>query len=265
MNRDIDQLLKIMQQLRDPVTGCPWDLEQNYASIVPHTLEEAYEVAETIEQHDLESLPGELGDLLFQIIFYAQLGAEEGRFNFFDVVTEISDKLIRRHPHVFANEVVSNTNEQTRLWEQIKQQEKGRKTSHQSSLLSGVLTTLPALTRAAKIQRKAAHIGFDWSESSEVLDKVEEELAELRHENTQQPPKPEHIEEELGDLLFSIVNLGRHLKIDSEGALRRATRKFEQRFQNMEQLCEQDGQSLETLSAEEMEQRWQQVKQKEER
>lgn len=268
MESKIEQLLEIMRALRDPEQGCPWDLEQRYSTIVPHTLEEAYEVADTIEQGDLDALPGELGDLLFQIIFHAQIGAEEGRFTFADVVDSISEKLVRRHPHVFAREQIEDTEAQSLRWEQLKQQE--RQQTESSSALDGVLANLPALTRAAKIQRRAAHVHFDWPDSSGVLDKVEEEFQELRDELEQGRVNPElvdsgRVEEEFGDLLFSIVNLGRHLKIDSEGALRRATRKFERRFRAMEQQLMVQGVQLEGLSVEQMEQAWQQVKAQEKR
>jgi ATP diphosphatase len=256
---DMRPLLQIMRALRDPETGCPWDLQQHYATIVPHTLEEAYEVADTIEQGDLEALPGELGDLLFQIIFYAQIGAEEGRFDFADVVAEISQKLVRRHPHVFAQAAVDSVEAQSRQWEQLKQQERSPQ-GGRSSLLEGVLRSLPALTRAGKIQRRAAQVDFDWPDSGGVLDKVEEEFTELREVLEQGRVEPERVAEEFGDLLFSMVNLGRHLGLDSEGTLRRATTKFEDRFRTMEQLLQAQGVALEGATSGQMEQAWQAVK-----
>ncbi len=252
-----------MRALRDPERGCPWDLEQSYATIVPHTLEEAYEVADTIEQGNLDALPGELGDLLFQIIFYAQIGAEEGHFSFDDVVEHLSKKLIRRHPHVFAREQVDDVEAQSKRWEQLKQLERPQQDS--ASALDGVLNNLPALTRAGKIQRRAAHVHFDWPDSFGVMDKVEEEFQELRDEIKagNLHTDSDKVEEEFGDLLFSIVNLGRHLKIDSEGALRRATTKFERRFRTMEQQLIEEGKPLGNATVEEMEQAWQQVKDRE--
>jgi MazG family protein len=262
----MEQLLDIMRLLRDPQRGCPWDLEQNYQTIVPHTLEEAYEVADSIEKGDLDALQGELGDLLFQVVFYAQLATEEGRFGFKEVVQSINQKLIRRHPHVFADVEVEDARSQTRLWEQLKQAERKSDSSsddHQPSALDGVLEALPALTRAAKVQRRAAHVGFDWPDHSGVLDKVEEEFAELRVEIEQQQPAAEQVEEEMGDLLFSMVNLCRHLQLDGEGVLRRATTKFERRFRTMEMLLAEQGTHLEQLDQDAMEAAWQQVKQRE--
>ncbi len=259
MESRINQLLEIMQTLRDPKKGCPWDLQQDFASIVPHTLEEAYEVADTIEQGELDALPDELGDLLFQIVFYAQIASEQGRFDFTDVVASICDKLIRRHPHVFADTAVEDVASQTRLWEQLKKQERGDVRS-ESSLLDGVLNALPALTRAEKIQRKAAHAGFDWDATEEVVEKVEEELTELQDVLKTEANSPERIEEEFGDLLFSMVNLSRHLNVDSEGALRRATRKFESRFRSIEVQLHKQGESVENSSREQLERQWQLVK-----
>ncbi|HIJ22408.1 MAG: nucleoside triphosphate pyrophosphohydrolase [Gammaproteobacteria bacterium] len=257
MQQAINRLLEIMQQLRDPERGCPWDLEQSYRTIVPHTLEEAYEVADAIERNALEELKGELGDLLFQVVFYAQIATEEGRFTFEEVVESINAKLVRRHPHVFGELEVENSTVQTQLWEQLKQQERGNKEGMDSSALDGVLDALPALTRAAKIQRRAAHVGFDWPEIGGVLDKVEEEFAELRQAKEL---KERRIEEEMGDLLFSMVNLCRHLGFDSEGVLRRATTKFENRFRQMERRIAEEGYSLQGMDSQQMEQFWQKIK-----
>ena len=257
----MEQLLEIMRTLRDPERGCPWDLEQSYQTIVPHTLEEAYEVADAIERNALDELPGELGDLLFQVVFYAQIAAEEGRFTFSDVVDAISEKLIRRHPHVFGEEQVEDAVTQTARWEQLKAEERQQSVG-ESSALDGVLGNLPALTRAAKIQRRAARVGFDWPDSTGVLDKVEEEFAELRAEiETHDSQQSQRIEEEMGDLLFSMVNFCRHLDLDAEGVLRRGTAKFERRFRLMEQLLQSEGKRLENgLGIEAMEEAWQQAK-----
>lgn len=260
MEQGMESLLEIMRTLRDPQRGCPWDLEQSYHTIVPHTLEEAYEVADTIERNALDELPGELGDLLFQVVFYAQIAAEEGRFTFSDVVTAISEKLVRRHPHVFGEEQVEDAESQTARWEQLKAEE--RQQEHgESSVLDGVLGSLPALTRSAKIQRRAARVGFDWPDSTGVLDKVEEEFAELRAEIEAAPQQSQQIEEEMGDLLFSMVNLCRHLDLDAEGVLRRGTVKFERRFRAMERQLQSEGRPLEKgLTIAEMETAWQQAK-----
>ena len=259
MEQAMERLLEIMRSLRDPKQGCPWDLEQSYRTIVPHTLEEAYEVADTIEREALDELPGELGDLLFQVVFYAQIGAEEGRFTFADVVTAISEKLVRRHPHVFGDEQVEDATSQTARWEQLKAEER-QESSDQESALDGVLGSLPALTRAAKIQRRAAREGFDWPDCSGVLDKVEEEFSELRAEIEAESQRPQRIEEEMGDLLFSMVNLCRHLDQDAEGVLRRGTAKFERRFHAMERQLRLEERVLKGLSLEEMEAAWQQAK-----
>ncbi len=260
MSGEIEKLLEIMRALRDPEQGCPWDREQDYRTIVPHTLEEAYEVADAIERDDLEELRGELGDLLFQIVFYAQIATEEGRFTFAEVVHSINEKLIRRHPHVFDDATVEDAESQSEAWEQLKSEERRAKGETTASVLDGVLTSLPALTRAAKIQRRAARVGFDWPEMGGVLDKVEEEFAELRAELEAGSIQQNRVEEELGDLLFSMVNLARHLGLDGEGVLRRATTKFEQRFRAMEQQLAAGEAALSQLSIEQMERAWQRVK-----
>lgn len=263
MQSEIERLLEIMRTLRDPQQGCPWDLQQEYSTIVPHTLEEAYEVADTIESGDLDALPGELGDLLFQVVFYAQIAAEEGRFGFSEVVEAINEKLVRRHPHIFSDEVVEGVEAQTARWEQLKRQERSGGERAAASMLDGVLQSLPALTRAAKIQRRAAGAGFEWGEQGEALERLEGIFAALRKRlesdtaATAATTESESVEETLGELLFSTVNLCRHLQCDGEGVLRRATRKFENRFRKMEQLASQQGVSLEALSREEMERLWQ--------
>ena len=268
---DINRLLTIMSRLRDPDSGCPWDRAQTYKTIVPHTLEEAYEVADTIEQEDFDALCDELGDLLFQIVFYAQLASEESRFNFDDVVNAISDKLERRHPHVFADAHFKDEHEQTRQWELLKQQEREAKvessmaeseqaTNHVAnnkiSQMDGIARSLPALSLARKVQSRAAQVGFDWPEVMGVYEKVQEEIVELQTawDDTQAR------EEEMGDLLFTCVNLSRHAKVDPEQALRLATNKFEKRFRTMESDAQQDSLSLDTLSDEQLESLWQRAK-----
>lgn len=259
----INQLLEVMRRLRDPQAGCPWDREQTYRSLVPHTLEEAYEVADAIEQDDLQHLPDELGDLLFQVVFYAQIAQEEGRFDFEDVARGICDKLVRRHPHVFADATIDSAEEQTQAWEEHKRLERDRKvTQPQAGTLEGVSLALPALVRAAKLQRRAARVGFDWPEVEGVFAKVREELAELDTE-LQAEATPERLAEELGDLLFSCVNLARHLNVEPETALRTANLKFEQRFRHIEAELQASG-GVEQASLQEMDAAWDAAKQREE-
>ena len=256
----INQLLEVMRRLRDPQAGCPWDQEQTYRSLVPHTLEEAYEVADAIEQDDLQHLPDELGDLLFQVVFYAQIAQEEGRFDFEDVARGICDKLVRRHPHVFADATIDSAEEQTQAWEEHKRLERDRKaTQAQAGTLEGVSLALPALVRAAKLQRRAARVGFDWPEVESVFAKVREELAELDTE-LQAEATPERLAEELGDLLFSCVNLARHLNVEPEAALRTANLKFEQRFRHIEAELQASG-GVEQASLQEMDAAWEAAKQ----
>lgn len=258
----IDELVEIMRRLRDPRTGCPWDREQNYRTLVPYTLEEAYEVADAIEQNDLDHLPDELGDLLFQVVFYARIGEEQGRFDFESVAQRICDKLVRRHPHVFADTVIDTAEEQTRAWEEHKRQERDRKAAAgQAGILDGVSLSLPALVRAAKLQRRAARVGFDWPRVDGVLAKVREELAEIEAE-LQQDGTPERLTEELGDLLFSCVNLARHLQVEPEAALRTANLKFEQRFRQLEDILQATG-GIEQADPTEMDAAWERVKQAE--
>ena len=256
----LDDLLEIMRKLRDVESGCPWDREQTYVSLVPHTLEEAYEVAETIEENQLDKLPDELGDLLFQIIFYSQIAAEEQRFTLDTVITHICDKLTRRHPHVFGKEKIETAEEQTLAWEQHKQKERSQADASMTGLLDGISLALPALSRAAKVQRRAARAGFDWPDYQGVVEKIHEELDEVKAvlpDNNQQ-----NIEDELGDLIFSCVNLCQHLNLDAERALRKATRKFEGRFRVIEDALEiRNGEFNATLD--EMETAWQRAKQDE--
>ena len=254
----IEPLLEIMRRLRDPETGCPWDVQQTFASLVPYTLEEAYEVAETIEQGDLAALPDELGDLLFQVVFHARIGEEEGRFDFADVVGRICDKLVRRHPHVFAGASVESAEAQTREWEAHKQREREQQKGA-GSLLDGVSLALPALTRAVKLQRRAARAGFDWPAVDGVLDKVREELAEVEAE-LHETPDPHRVAAEIGDLLFSVVNLARHLDVDPETALRQANRRFQRRFAGVEARLQEKG-GVEQASLAEMDAAWEEAKQ----
>lgn len=229
-----DDLLTLMARLRDPQTGCPWDIKQSYASIAPSTLEEAYEVVDAIEKHDFVHLKEELGDLLFQVIFYSQLGKEENRFEFAGVVSDLVAKLLRRHPHVFPDGTLQSKidnrhtlpNDVKARWEAIKQQERKEKNAH--GLLADVPLGLPALSRAAKLQKRAAHVGFDWDDVQGPIAKVREELLEVEEALSKNDLKA--VEEELGDLLFSVVNISRFLQIDPELALRKANQKFERRF-----------------------------------
>lgn len=253
----IERLLHIMQRLRDPENGCPWDRAQTYKTIVPHTLEEAYEVADAIEREDYAELRDELGDLLFQVVFYAQLAAEEDRFDFEQVATAIADKLERRHPHVFADKHFADAEEQTRHWEELKQQEREAKSSQaQQSLLDGIARTLPAMALASKLQKRAAQVGFDWPDHRGVMDKVQEELQELQEDWTELDRR----EDEIGDLLFTCVNLARHAGCDPETALRRANQKFERRFRDLEDASLRQGQQLNELGPDALEALWQEIK-----
>lgn len=259
---EISELLEIMARLRDPQGGCPWDREQDWHSLVPHTLEEAYEVADAIERQDYQALPGELGDLLFQVVFYARIGEESSAFDFAAVVRELRDKLIRRHPHVFSDLKLEDQAHQARLWDEIKAQERSGRQNRadvSDNVLGSVPANFPSLTRAAKLGRRAARLGFDWDGIDGVLDKVHEELGELRDELTD-PIDLERAEEELGDLLFSIASLARHLGVDAETALRRANRKFERRFLEMDRLMKVDGLEPGQDQREAMEDYWARVK-----
>lgn len=260
----LDDLLHLMARLRDPRYGCPWDLQQSYASIVPHTLEEAYEVADAIERGDFEHLPGELGDLLFQVVYYSQLAREEGRFDFAAVVDGITCKLIRRHPHVFPDGDLYGAPDQPKLaeaairqrWEEIKAAERAEKAAapEQLSLLDDVPQALPALSRSVKLQKRAARVGFDWPEALVVVDKLREELDELLEAMSEDDPQ--HIADELGDVLFAATNLARHLGVDPEAALRGANGRFEWRFRFIEQALRADGRSPEGCSLDELEALW---------
>ncbi len=258
---DIEQLLAIMDRLRDPEGGCPWDRAQTHETLVPYLLEEAYEAAEAIEAGDLDHLPDELGDLLFQIVFHARLGKEAGRFDFGTIVARICDKLVRRHPHVFADARFASAEEQTADWEARKQAEREARGESAGGLLDGVSTALPALTRAEKLQRRAARAGFDWPDAGGVLAKIREETDELAAEMAA-GASPARLREELGDLLFSVVNLARHLGVDAETALREANRKFERRFRRMEARLEGEG-GVAAADAGRLDAAWEAVKQEE--
>ena len=262
---NLASLLGIMRRLRDPEQGCDWDLAQTYETIVPHTIEEAYEVADAIERQDFQSLRDELGDLLFQIIFYSQLSQERSTFNFDDVVQGICEKMIRRHPHIFEmSEPVLNSQKTNRSWEVIKAEERvGRRDNSQReteiSVLDGIAKTLPSLFAALKLQQRAALAGFDWPEIKPVVDKIAEELEELRTEIDEDGSSGK-IEEELGDLLFACVNLARHLNINAEMALRNANRKFERRFRRVEALMGSLARDENKISLETMQTFWEQAK-----
>ena len=251
---DVARLLQIMRRLRDPVTGCPWDIEQSFASIAPYTVEEAHEVADAIQRQAWEELPGELGDLLLQVVFHAQMAEEAGMFGFADVVRAISDKMIARHPHVFGSDSRDKTvARQTEDWERIKAAERGP-----ARVLDGVALGLPALTRAVKLQKRAARIGFDWPSTDQVLDKLREEIAELveaRGSLTQV-----EVDEEFGDLMFVMANLARHMKVDPEAALRAANAKFTRRFERIEDGLAETGRSPADSDLAEMDALWNRAK-----
>jgi ATP diphosphatase len=254
--RPIDAVCRIMARLRDPETGCPWDVAQDFRSIAPHTIEEAYEVADAIERGDLDALRDELGDLLLQVVYHARMAEEKGRFDFDDVATGLADKLVRRHPHVFGETVLSNAAERETAWEQAKTDERAAKGEHDTSALAGITLGLPALKRAQKLQRRAARVGFDWPDARGPRAKVQEELDEL----DAAAGDPDAVEAELGDLLFSVVNLARHHEVDAETALRRAGQRFEDRLRRVEQRVQEHGATLGDLSLEQLESHWQAVK-----
>lgn len=285
--QQLTRLLTIMSDLRDPQNGCPWDLKQNYKSLVAYTLEEAYEVAEAIELGDMDEVKKELGDLLFQVVFYAQLAKEDGLFDFDDIAEAIADKMVARHPHVFSDHQYENEAAFLKAWEEQKEVEKiqaqrGKITENSeyqadqsvseeqrhTSLMDGISKILPAMTRAVKIQKKASHIGFDWNHANDVLPKIREELKELSaainaadlSENKSDQSTVSAIEDEMGDVLFSCVNLARKLNIDPEKALRMSNHKFTQRFRKMEQHYHYDRAQMEQSSIDTLEQIWQTIK-----
>ena len=254
MSDNINRLLTIMSRLRDPQGGCPWDLKQHYASIVPYTLEEAYEVADAIAREDFDELKDELGDLLFQVVFYAQIAKEEGRFEFEDCVAAICDKLERRHPHVFGDSRAEDADTVLKNWEALKSTE--RKDVGQHSVLDNIPQAMPALSRANKLQKRCANVGFDWPTVEGCWDKVKEEILEVE----QTDAGSAELAEELGDLMFALVNVVRKHKLDPEAVLRAANSKFERRFRAVEQTLASKGQSPEQSTLYEMEAIWQQVK-----
>ncbi len=266
MSENFDRLVAIMARLRDPQGGCPWDVDQTFATIAPHTIEEAYEVADAIEQGDMGALKDELGDLLLQVVFHAQMAAEVGHFDAEGVIGAIAGKLVRRHPHVFANAKVKDAADQLRAWEDLKAAERaaagnGSQGAHAApvSALDGVAKGLPALLRALKLQKRAARVGFDWAEAIRILDKLKEETAEMEAEIKGNAPAG-RIKDELGDLLFVCVNLARRLEVDPESALRHANAKFERRFKAVEAMLAAQGKKPENTPLDEMEALWGEAK-----
>ena len=267
-SRDISRLLEIMSRLRNPVNGCPWDIKQDFASIIPYTLEEAYEVADAVERGDFVDLKDELGDLLLQVVFHAQMAQEAGLFEFGDVVGAITSKMIRRHPHIFGNKRDLTPDQVKALWGEIKAEEKalrlkervaaGTSVEHRVSALDGVPTPLPALGRAVKLQEKAGNVGFDWNDPREVLHKMREEIDEI--EQALEGGDTREIAGEIGDMLFAIANLARHLKIDPEAALRLTNAKFTRRFHFIEDQLAMNDRKPEGATLEELEALWQAAK-----
>ncbi len=256
--RAIDSLLQIMKNLRDPDGGCPWDVEQDFNSVAPYAIEEAYEVNDAIERQNFDDLREELGDLLLQIVFHATMAEEQGRFNFADVVEAINAKMVRRHPHVFERSDGRDAVQQTKAWEDIKAKERLQKNNQEKSLLSDIAVNLPAMTRAVKLQNRAARVGFDWPDIRFVFDKYREEMEEL--EQARHQKDPEQIKDEFGDLLFVMANLARHLEIDPEAALRRTNEKFIKRFSYVEQAVKRSGKSWDTYTLDGLEAFWQDAK-----
>lgn len=253
---EIDRLLEIMKSLRNKQTGCPWDLEQTFDSIAPYTIEEAYEVADAIAARDFEALPDELGDLLFQVVYHAQMASEAGRFDFADVARAISDKMIRRHPHVFGEVATRSAGTQVAAWEEQKKAERAARA--ETGTLAGIPLALPALTRARKITARAGRVGFDWVDAEQVIQKLEEEIAELRAELD--GADRARLADEFGDILFVAANLARKLDLDPEACLRQANEKFARRFGKLEQMLAEQGCTPSEASLEEMEALWQAVK-----
>lgn len=257
MSQPLQQLLAIMARLRDPQNGCPWDKEQTYQTIVPYTLEEAYEVADAIAREDYAELKDELGDLLFQVVFYAQIAKEEGRFEFDDCAAAINDKLIRRHPHVFADMNLDSSKAVLQNWEAIKTTE--RKASGKTSVLDNIPLAMPALSRAYKLQKRCAQVGFDWPDVAGAWDKVQEEIQEV----AELPAGAAELEEELGDLMFALVNVVRKQGFDPEKVMRQANQKFERRFRQVEQALVEQGSSPAQSDLAEMDGLWEMVKRQE--
>ena len=275
MRHTLEDLLTLMAVLRDREQGCPWDVKQDWDSIVPHTLEEAYEVADAIERRAFDELPGELGDLLFQVVYYAQFGAEEQRFDFHDIVDTLTAKMLRRHPHVFPDGTLASrrptgvsadevkTQQVNSRWEALKADERAKRATQPPSVLDDVPRTLPALSRAAKLSKRAARVGFDWSNAEGVLAKIREELEEV--EEALAAGDRQHAQEEVGDLLFAVTNLARTLGTDPEQCLRRTNAKFERRFRFVESALAESERPLNEASLDEMESHWQAAKAQEQR
>jgi MazG family protein len=254
----LDRLLAIMDRLRDPDGGCPWDVEQSFASIAPYTIEEAYEVADAIERQDMADLRDELGDLLFQVVFHSQMAQEAGLFQFEDVADAISEKMLRRHPHVFADADPRDAQDQINAWELLKAEERARSGKTDSSVLANLPVALPALLRAEKLSKRAARVGFDWPDMSSVFDKIHEEIEEVKEAIEEKDPQ--HIQEEVGDLLFAVANLARKVKVDPESALRGANTKFDRRFRAIESRLNATGSSVQEADLDTMEALWLEVK-----
>jgi ATP diphosphatase len=262
-SRDIGRLIEIMAALRTPGSGCPWDLEQTFDTIAPYTLEEAYEVADAIARGDLDHLKDELGDLLLQVVFHARMAQEQSKFDFGGVVEAITTKLIRRHPHVFADEHGQTAEAVKGMWERIKAEEKADRGEEPEGALSGVAVALPALTRALKLQNKAGQVGFDWNDPRAVLAKIREEADEI--EAALDAQDEAHAATEVGDLLFAVVNLARHLQADPEGILRATNRKFERRFASIERALAAQGKRPQDATLAEMDALWDAAKEEEKR
>ncbi|OOF85006.1 nucleoside triphosphate pyrophosphohydrolase [Rodentibacter ratti] len=261
MSHSIQDFIELIAQLRHPEKGCPWDLKQNYESMIPCLIEETYEVIDAIQKKDIANLREELGDLLLQVVFFSQLASEDSYFNFDDVLNDVAEKIIRRHPHVFADAKAENEEEALARWNSIKALEKSKALN--PSILDNVPSAFPALMRAQKLQKQCSKIGFDWTEISPVFEKIEEELQEVKDEVNKNPQNIERIEEEIGDLFFATVNLSRHLKCNAEESLRKANLKFEQRFRKVEQKAKEMGKELTALSLIEMDILWDEVKREE--
>ena len=257
----MQRLLAIMSRLRDRETGCPWDVEQTFATIAPYTIEEAYEVADAIDRGNLVDLKDELGDLMFQVVFHSQMASETGDFTFEDVIDAISDKMIRRHPHVFGDADERDAEEQTKAWEAQKAAERAAKGDIDTSVLADLPVALPALKRAGKLTKRVARVGFDWVRIDHLFDKLDEELAELKE--AMASGDQQHISEEMGDLLFVLANLARKLSVEPEQALRDANAKFERRFRYIEQNIEKKASSLSEATLDQMEELWLEAKVKE--